>query len=448
MNKFYTVIRTTHKKPVWAITEALMKTLTLNQDDRVTLQCGSAVARARVRVLPAGVKQMGLSPGILHALMIPDSPSLLVKPVGNKTFRLGPVIGVLTFHSHITGGKLGYYKTSAGLNINNGLLYVFSGRHINAEKCTISGYYYDHGTNEWKWRDFPFPDAVIDRCYPNVGVYHRLLEQVIGPGRIFNKKSCINKSDFYRALKADPLLRDYIPETSLFRKSSKLVSYLKKYDEVFLKPVNGMKGIGIVTVKSTPKGLLACRCMQDGKTVTQLVPDAGSIFDVLKKASGRNRPYIIQQAVTRMAYRGGPFSIRSWAMKNGHGRWVMPGMFAKGTFGDGFLTNFTAGAKLIPLKDLFDDIIPRLPYTKHRLMKVLEKLTLETAAALDKKFGPLGELGLDIVFDTAGKPWVIEANGNPGKIPIFIQKEYPLWRYLVYQYPLLYATHLAGFDKL
>jgi hypothetical protein len=29
---------------------------------------------------------------------------------------------------------------------------------------------------------------------------------------------------------------------------------------------------------------------------------------------------------------------------------------------------------------------------------------------------------IDIVLDLNGKPWVIEANGNPVKIAIFIQK--------------------------
>ena len=147
-----------------------------------------------------------------------------------------------------------------------------------------------------------------------------------------------------------------------------------------------------------------------------------------------------------MTYMGGPFSFRTWAMKNGQGHWVMPGMFAKGTFGKSFLTNFTAGAELIPLKDLFYDIIPRIPYTKEQLVGLMKNLTLKTAAALDKKYGPLGELGLDIVLDIKGSPWLIEANGNPGNIPIFIQTEYPSWRNLVFQYPLDYASFLAGFS--
>ena len=165
------------------------------------------------------------------------------------------------------------------------------------------------------------------------------------------------------------------------------------------------------------------------------------------KAAGRARPYIIQQGINRLDYDGGPFSFRTWAMKNGGGTWVMPGLFAKAAIGQGFLTNFTAGAKLVPLKDIFSKSPPVLPYTKDQTLKLLKDITLKTAAVLDKKFGPLGELGLDVVFDTTGKPWLIEANGNPGNIPIFIQTEYPAWRYQVFQYPVDYAVHLADFDK-
>jgi len=329
---------------------------------------------------------------------------------------------------------------------NGGLLFVFRGRDINPQKKTIEGYFYDHAANVWKLCEFPYPDAVIDRCYPNSYICHKLLEQVIGTQKIFNKKSMINKMDFYKTLAADEVLTAYIPKTQLFNQSSDLTDFLHKYPEIFLKPVNGMKGIGIVVVRKTGQGMLECRYSVKSKNFTSHIRSAAEIHTILKNAVGRSRPYIIQQGVSRMTYMGGPFSFRTWAMKNGQGRWVMPGMFAKGSFGKSFLTNFTAGAELIPLKDLFDDIIPRIPYTKKQLVGLMENLTLKTAAALDKKYGPLGELGLDIVLDIKGSPWLIEANGNPGNIPIFIQTEYPSWRNLVFQYPLDYASFLAGFS--
>jgi len=129
-----------------------------------------------------------------------------------------------------------------------------------------------------------------------------------GP-KIFNKKSRITKIDFYETLRECPFLKKHIPKTRLFRKSSDLTGFLQKYDEVFLKPVNSMKGKGIVVVKGATEGLFECRYLKKSEYCTRL----------------------------------------------------------------------------------------------------------------------------------------IEANGNPGKIPVFMKTKYPLWWYQVYQYPLAYPTYLAGF---
>jgi len=419
----------------------------LKENDLVTLKCGASSAQARISRIPVNPmdsREMGLSADILHHLRIPEETTFLIKPEANRCFRLGPVIGILTFPGHIPHA-LKFYRTYAEVNKTNGILFVFRGRGIDLERRIVSGYYYNHREKTWQPGEFPYPDAVIDRTYPNAYISHILLEKVIGKNRIFNKRSMINKLDFVKALGKNPVLGKHIPETWGFSDASQMESMLEKYGEVFLKPVDAMKGIGIVVVKKSPGGVMSCSYFIKGKNFTTHISSANEIFEVLVKAAGYRRPYVIQQGIPRMEYQGGPFSIRTWAMKNGQGRWVIPGMFAKGSLGSGFLTNFTAGAKLIKLKDLFESIIPRLPYAKTELLTLLEDLTLKTAEGLDARFGPLGELGLDIVFDHHGKPWLIEANGNPGIIPIFIQKEYPLWPALLYKYPSDYATFLAGF---
>lgn len=447
MDTAYKFIRTKYKGNLWSLPGALMKKYLLNENDHIILQCGSASTPALVSRMRSSTYagEMGFSSAILNSLYIPENTALQIKPTGNNIFRLGPVIGILTFRSYITG-RLGYYKTHSNRMKDSGLLYVFRGQDINPSKRTVNGYCYDYAANKWKKHEFPYPDAVIDRCYPNPYIYHSLLEQVIGPGKIFNKQSMINKLDFFEALDTDNFLRKYIPQTRSFNHSLDLTYFLQKYPEVFLKPVNAMKGNGIVVVRNIGQGLLECQYRIKGKNFNQQINSTAEIYPVLESAAGLSRPYVIQQGVSRMIYQEGPFSFRTWAMKNGKGRWVMPGMFAKGTFGKSFLTNFTAGAKLIPLKGLFDEIIPRLPYSKRKLVRSMKNLTLKTAAVLDKHYGPLGELGLDIVLDIKGSPWLIEANGNPGNIPIFIQTEYPSWRNLVFQYPLDYASFLAGFS--
>lgn len=444
------VVRTKQNENLWSLPESILKHFGLRENDVVSLKCGGLSSSAKVGKMAKkssdNISIMGLSDNLMKSLHIPDDICFPIKSEGPKRFSLGPVIGILTFPGHVPN-RLGWYKAYAKLNAQNGLLYVFRGRGINLDEKTVHGYYYTPVENTWKLRELPYPDAVIDRCYPNPYVSHKLLEKVIGPGKIFNKKTMIDKIMFFRALKTNEFLKNHTPETKLFTNLSDIEKYLNKHQEVFLKPTNAMKGIGIVVVRREPKGTLQCLYTIKGQNFTKSVSSVKDIPAILETAAGRKRPYVIQQSIQRMEYKGGPFSIRTWAMKNGKGQWIIPGMFSKGSFGNGFLTNFTAGAKLIPLKELFDDIIPRLPYNQVELLSIIEKITLETAAVLDKTYGPLGELGFDIVFDLHGKPWVIEANGNPGTIPIFIQKEYPLWKHLVWQLPLEYATYLAGFQR-
>ncbi len=450
MHGRYKILLSGQQENIWTLPEGLMDNLKLKENRMVTLKCGSASTSVYVRKSRGNspdLTLMELSAPVMDTLMIPNNSTLLLKPEGTRSFRLGPVIGVLTFAGHVPDA-LKFYRAYARAARNNGILYVFKGRSIDVKNQVIEGYYYNHGEHKWQPARFPFPDAVIDKCYPNGYISHARLEKVIGKNKIFNKKTMIDKLDFFNALNSDPILRTYMPKTEVFTNAAQLETMLQSFGEVFLKPVNAMKGFGIVVVKPArpgTSGKLECTYASHDRNISVLINHPEEIHNVLLTAAGRKRPYLIQQGISRMEYKGGPFSIRTWAMKDGSGQWVIPGMFAKGSFGSSFLTNFTAGAKLIPLQEIYDHITSMLSYTKESLVQLLEELTLKTARVLDQKFGPLGELGFDIVFDNEGKPWIIEANGNPGVIPIFIQKEYPLWPFLLYKYPVDYATYLAGF---
>ena len=449
MYKCY-VYRTTHNGSILSLPENLLNQLNLKANEMVTLKCGSLETKTRICQLssvgPVNIHAIGLSSDCLTSLQIPENIRFKIKSLAEKVLRLGPVIGILTFPGHLKN-RLSYYGCYARRNRNNGLLYVFRGRGINPGKKIVSGFYLDPVSNTWKQRDFPFPDTVIDRLYPNSRISHTLLEKEIGPSKIFNKKSMINKVDFFTALCENNYLNEHTPETRIFKNPSDLEYFLNKYEEVYLKPFNAMKGFGIVVVKKYTDGSLDCSYSLKGETLTTRISSPAGIYDILINAAGRRRSYIIQQGIPRLEYHGGAFSIRPWAMKNGKGRWILPGMFAKGTLGKGFLTNFTAGASLIPMPELIKELVPNLFSSKVQFTSLIEDLTLKAAEALDRKYGPLGELGMDVVFDKSGKPWLIEANGNPGNIPIFRQKEYPVWRTLVFQLPLDYATYLAGFTK-
>lgn len=447
MDNYYQIIQTGHIGSVWALPADLLNLWMLEEGDMVNLRFGSANTVAIIYFLDSwndgNTRQMGFSSKILENLAMPKNISVMVKPEGNNNFHLGPVIGILTRENIVTEKKIHYYKRSAIINKNNGLLYVFSGKDIDVGSRTIEGYYYDCVGDSWKNHRFPFPDVVIDRCYPNNYSYHEILEEGNG-SKIFNKKNRIDKMEFFNALKCDSFLNNHIPVTQLIEEISDFEYFLGKYNEIYLKPVDSMRGIGIIHATFIGGDLLNYSYMKNGEICGELI-NTNDIFNVLENVAGCKRQYIMQRAIDSMEYKKGSFSIRTWAMKDGNGNWVMPGMDARGTYGNGFLTNISVGAKAIPLNDLFKAISPCLLLTKDQLIILLEDFTLKVAKVLDQEYGPLGILGLDIIIDKEGKIWLIEANGNPGKSAVIRQNEFFSWPTKVYQYPLAYATYLAGF---
>lgn len=435
---------------IWGLPANLMIELNLKEHQSVSLQFGSLSTYVRVRPmnlkeLPDGI-QMWLSKGVLKKLHIPENISLSVKPTSRQNLRLGPVIGILTFRHVLANRNFGFYLNYAK-RFKNGLLYIFGSSDINTKTKTVTGYYFDSFTKTWKHCQFPCPDAVMDRCYPNAYRAHTRLERVIGKGKIFNKKTMLDKYDFYMALHKNRGLSDHLPETRLFQQASDLEYFLNKYREIFLKPVNGMKGRGIVTVASDDKNLV-CRYMANGTATAEKITCLDQILAILKRAGLSRGQYIIQSGVPKMDYRGKPFAFRVILYKNGSGRWAVPAIFAKAAAAGGFLTNYSSGGRFILLKHLFNGIIGKLPCPKTEFINLMIDISLKTAEALDYEYGPLGKLGLDIVVDPAGKPWLIEANGNPGLVPLHALAEFPDWRYQVFEFPLAYAIYLAGFSNL
>lgn len=443
MRRSFKIFKASDQGDFCVIPPNLSDDLTLYEKQKVILRYGTLSAQAKVLISAlVDSNQVGMSKNALDALNIPEGISLSLRPCGENQFRLGPVIGILTFPRVVAQKGFRRYIPYARRIMNTGLLYVFSPTDIHPGSKTITGYTYNPNNKTWQTGVYPYPDVVLDRIYPNNAESHLILEKEIGRGKIFNKRTLINKLEFSEALGKSPLLYDFIPETKMFLQSSDLDYFLSKYPEVYLKPTDAMKGRGIVLVNKEGSALF-CRYMDGKKPVSKRVSKSGDITSILEGAGLPKRPYIIQAAVTRMEYLTQPFNFRVMTVKNGSGHWCVPAIFSRVAAAGGFLTNNSAGAEFISLKDLFNGIKDLLQHSKKDFLHLLTELSIETAKVLDDNFGPLGKLGLDIVIDKSGKPWLIEANGNPGWIPRNALREYPAWSKQMYDYPIAYALYLA-----
>ncbi len=430
---------------LWEIPADLAMNFGLKDGQKANLNFGSL--STQVTALTRYINSIGISKNTLNNLRIPEGLTLGIKSEGAGSFRLGPVIGILTYPHVFAHKEFTRYIPYAVKMKTFGLVYVFSPGSINPGSKTIKGYCYNDSQKSWQPHEFPFPDVVINRIYPNIIKTRLKLESVMGQNRIFNKETLIDKIEFFRALAKDSILRNHVPETMLFYTAAELKHMLDKHPGIFLKPVNGMKGKGIIQV-ARKDNCLFCRYMKGKDPLSERINKYRDIVDIVKRVSKGTKRYIVQAEIPRMDYKDRPFGFRIMVVKNASGQWEAPAVFAKIADSAGFLTNNSAGANIIFLKDLFGGIKNKLPCPKDQFLHLLSDLSIKTAAVLDKKFGPLGKLGIDIVVDAAGKPWLIEANGNPGLMPMAALSEYPAWRSQMYDYPLAYCLYLSGFSHL
>lgn len=422
--------------------------LHLKEDQLIILRFGSLSIQTKISVHQLSqrpVNSMGLSKAAFEALKIHKNLSLQIKSINDNQLQIGPVVGILTFPHVIWNKQLNRYINYTKYIKGRGVLYVFRPSDICPDKQTITGFYYDEEKTSWVQEAFPYPDVVIDRMYPNDYKTHSELEKVIGENKIFNKKTLITKIEFYEVLEKNSFLQKYIPETKLFSGASDLTDYLTRHGSVFLKPTDSMRGRGIIFITSDEKELV-CRYIDGGEPKRLKIPRADYLFEVLGRVSDYKRTYIIQEAVNRMEFMQRPFSFRVMTTKEGSGQWTAPIIITKVAPPGAFLTNVSSGAEYLSLREILEWIKDQLSDENIKLLEQLTELSLKCSIALDSKLGPLGKLGIDIVVDKSGKPWLIEANGNPGIIYRRGQSEFPAWRNKSFEHPINYALYLAGFS--
>jgi len=340
-----------------------------------------------------------------------------------SAFKAGPFIGILAADGR--GGKpfkgnaqnfIDLQRTARRLG---GMVYVFtpSGTHLAEGKTR--GYFYDETQKRWLSTNMPLPDVVYNRVSTRQDEkkpqMQRLMKELQKRNHVtFFNPGFFNKLQLY-ALLSKTEHQSLVPETQALTEFQHLASFLEKHPAVYLKPVDGKAGAGMVRIdrKTSGRGVAYCLRHYRGSDTKTLKTGRLQSFWPLIKNDIQTNPYIIQAAFPLADYQGRPFDLRVLVQKNGAGEWQITGIGTRVAGKESFTTHVPRGGSIARTGEVLTAVFGD-EQAQQLIQKVSQK-AVSIAGTLEQHLGHMGEMSMDIGISPTGELAFFEANSKPMK---------------------------------
>ncbi|MDB4867271.1 MAG: YheC/YheD family protein [Cohnella sp.] len=432
--------------------EYLMKRSKIPAQQQLTLQFGAF--RHSVTIVPVPrYEGIRMSQTLARRLGIYNGTPLRFQyRAASRTLALGPLIGVLVSRddpeaSDKPFGDITMFcrELTEACRKQGAYVYFFTpGALRSSLTVNLEGWVYHSG---WRRILLPSPDVVNNRLtsrklenLPAVQQFLKEIKQQYG-SHVFNEKF-LDKSEVFEALKKDESLHRYLPESHSLRHYSMLKSMCYRHPTVFLKPIRGSLGKGIIRLARVgPESWQASYATVNGtrkQTFDNLTKLYSSISGKMKSVK-----YLIQQGLTLIETGGRPVDFRALTQKNASGRWTVTSIVGRTAGTDHFVSNLARGGTLSKVREAVGKSNLPLVYRGDASAR-LQRAALDIAKGIEDRIpAQFGELGIDLALDTAGRVWLLEVNSKPSKndnTPLTEGKIRPSVRMMIQ-----YARYLSGF---
>jgi len=428
---------------------AIIKRLHIPTHRTLSLRFGSRRLQVQVAPLPRSRRNvLRMTESIADNLGLAHGDILRVSYEDRtRTIVIGPAIGVMLPSMSDSpdrpfGNVTAFCKELHGASLNyGGLVYFFTPDGI--AESDVDGLRY--ASSRFKRMRFPIPDIVYNRLttrkLENKDSVQQFFLHVKSKhnGHVFNEKF-LDKNDVFSALARDPTVRRLLPESHLFTKYEQLNSMCKRYGCVFLKPVTGSLGKGIIRI-SRDGGRIICQFASLSGSVRKTYSSLLKAFPTIKsKVQGKR--YLIQQGLTLITVMERPVDFRALVQKNPHNSWSITSIVGRIASNQSFVSNVARGGKLCAARiALMQSNLPS--HLVASVYMTLRKAALDIAQVLDSEIPyHFAELGIDLAVDAAGRVWLLEVNSKPSKMdgtPLSTGKIRPSVKKM-----LLYSRALSG----
>lgn len=249
-----------------------------------------------------------------------------------------------------------------------------------------------------------------------------------------NSRSAFSKWATHVALSEDSSILPHLPKTVNFCRNSDLADMLFIYPKLCVKSLWGSRGKEVMFIEKSDEGGL-----------TLLYPNGSvKLFEQLEDLVGAisrfmgDKPFIVQQWIELATEENRHFDIRVLLQKVSMNLWDCTALSLRLALPGQGSTSTSQGSKVKQVSPVLEKLWPS------RYLEIIaniKKLAFNVGQKLEDKYGPLGELGIDIGIDMNGEVWLFEVNGKPGKVTVRKLMQDDLIQH-AYQRPLLYAEML------
>lgn len=431
------------------LSEKLVKQLKIHSN--ITLRFGTL--KTPVTVIPVqNLDCLRMNETLAHKLGLHHNTQLgFMYKTATRTLSIGPLIGVLLTRAHpaqsdrLFGSVTTFCRELVEASQSFGaFVYFFTASNIDPGSGQLEGWTY---SGRWRKSHFPVPDVIYNRLTSRKAenrpsVQHFMREVKAQHGTLIFNEKYLNKSEVFDALRHNTALTKYLPESHSFKNFLMLKSMSAKYSVVYLKPVAGSLGKGIIRVIRSGGGSYMCHLTSMTGTTKQSFSSLAALFSTIS-GKLKQRHYQIQQGLQLIEIDGRPVDFRALVQRGGTGEWAVTSIVARIAGNNHFVSNLARGGTLSKVREALEKSNLGSGMRK-TVSSQLRKAAVELAGGIaDSIKGHFGELGLDLAVDTNGRVWLLEANSKPSKndgTPLIEGSVRPSVKA-----PIHYARFLTGF---
>lgn len=332
-----------------------------------------------------------------------------------------PVLGILTLYLNNAKQleERSVYRRMIIEGSRIGLdVFVFTPADVHASKDLINAMVYDVKSGTWsrKWRSFP--NMIYDRCrIQRSQRFQQLLRFRTRYGHLtFLNRPLRNKWTVHQTFSQKSRFQPHLPETVLYQSSADLHRMLKFSSVVYVKPINGTGGRGILRIERQREGksLFDIQGRRQSREIIAPRKVSLSRLESIVRQWCLGGRFLVQQGIPVRLPSGRFHDYRMLVQKNGQGDWELTGMAGRVGAARSVTSNLHGGGHAMKAETLLAQWLGS-EERAGKAMRTAERLGLDAAAYLEDSFGALCELALDLAIDREGRIYVLEVNPKPAR---------------------------------